>query len=192
MGKCGIEDWNDTIDILSKAKRKDHTASSKTKGGRARAHARASNHGNGQYSSEAGASAAAMKHGDEEGLIATSGANAQVGYGGASAGANVGVEYYKMENNSGRVDVLNAGVGGGLGIGPAGAKAKVEAGVDLVKSTAKFGGGKELSANIGLNANTGFEAGAGAVSASVGGFGGSIGRTIGISTPFGGVSFKLW
>ena len=79
-----------------------------------------------------------------------------------------------MENNSGRVDVLNAGVGGGLGIGPAGAKAKVEAGVDLVKSTAKFGGGKELSANIGLNASTGFETGAGAVNASVGGFGGSI------------------
>ena len=95
--KCGIEDWNETIDILSKAKRNDHTASSKTKDGRARAHARASNHGNGQYSSEAGASAAAIKDGDKEGLIATSGANAQVGYGGASAGANAGVEFQNGE-----------------------------------------------------------------------------------------------
>ena len=42
--------------------------------GRARAHARASNHGNGQYSSEAGASAAALKDGNKEGLIAESGA----------------------------------------------------------------------------------------------------------------------
>ena len=190
--KCGIEDWNETIDILTKSKRTDHEASSKTEDGRARAHARASNHGNGQYSSEAAASAAALKRGNKEALIAESAASAQVGYGGASADANAGVGYFKMEDEQGRLDLLNAGVGGGVGIGPAGAKAKVEAGVDLVKSTAKFQGGQELSANVGLNVDTGFEAGAGGVSASVAGFGGSIGRTIGVSTPFGGISFKLW
>ena len=42
-----------------------------------------SNHGNGQYSSEAGASAAAFKNGNNEALIAESGASAQVGYAGA-------------------------------------------------------------------------------------------------------------
>merc|ERR1712156_618329 len=115
-----------------------------------------------------------------------SGAKAQVGYGGASADAKAGVGYFKMEDRDGRLDVLNGGVGGGVGIGPAGVKAKAEAGVDLVKSTAKFKGGQELSANIGLNANTGFEAGAGGVSASVAGFGGSIGRKIGVQTPIGG------
>ena len=62
----------------------------------------------------------------------------------------------------------------------------------MVKSTAKLKGGQELSANIGLNVDTGFEAGAGGISASVAGFGGSIGRTIGVNTPFGGFSFKLW
>ena len=118
--KCGIEDWNEAIDTLSKSNRRDHEASSKTRDGRARAHARASNHGNGQYSSEAGASAAAIKDGNKEALIAESGASAQVGYGGASADANAGVGYFKMEDNDGRLDVLNAGVGGGVGIGPAG------------------------------------------------------------------------
>ena len=189
---CGIEDWNETIDKLGNAKRTDHEASSKTRDGRARAHARASNHGNGQYSSEAGASACALKEGKKEALIAESGARAQVGYGGASADANAGVEYFKMEDDQGRLDLLKAGVGGGLGIGPAGAKAKVEAGIDLVESTAKFKNGQELKANLGLNVDTGFEAGAGSVSASVAGFGGSLGRTIGVSTPIGGFSFKLW
>ena len=118
--KCGIEDWNEAIDTLSKSNRRDHEASSKTKDGRARAHARASNHGNGQYSSEAGASAAAIKDGNKEALITESGASAQVGYAGASADANAGVGYFKMEDNDGRLDVLNAGVGGGVGIGPAG------------------------------------------------------------------------
>ena len=72
--KSGIEDWNETIDKFSKSKRRDHEASSRTRDGRARSHARASNHGNGQYSSEAGASAAALKDGNKEGLIAESGA----------------------------------------------------------------------------------------------------------------------
>ena len=72
--KCGIEDWNETIDMFSDSKRRDHEASSRTRDGRARAHARASNHGNGQYSSEAEASAAALKDGNKEGFIAESGA----------------------------------------------------------------------------------------------------------------------
>ena len=97
-----------------------------------------------------------------------------------------------MEDSGGRVDVLSAGVGGGIGAGLGGVKARADVGVDLVKATAKTKTGQELSANLGLNANTGVDIGAGSVGASVVGFGGSIGRTIGISTPFGGVSFKLW
>ena len=49
-----------------------------------------------------------------------------------------------------------------------------------------------MSANLGLNVDTGFEAGSDGVRASVAGFGGSIGRRVGISTPIGGFSFKLW
>ena len=51
---------------------------------------------------------------------------------------------------------------------------------------------QEFNANLGLNADTGFEVGVDGVDVSVAGFGGSIGRRVGINTPIGGFSFKLW
>ena len=41
------------------------------------------------------------------------------------------------------------------GIGAGGLKLKSDLGVDLVKETVKFGGGKEFACSAGLNANTG-------------------------------------
>ena len=83
-------------------------------------------------------------------------------------------------------------MGGGLGIGAGGAKAKLEAGVDVVDVNVKFSENQGMDANLGLNADTGFEAGVDGVSASVLGLGFSLGRNTGINTPFGGISFKLW
>ena len=64
--------------------------------------------------------------------------------------------------------------------------------VDLVKCKASTVFGQEVSANVGLNVDTGVDIRPDTVAASVAGFGGSIGRTIGVSTPLGGIKFKLW
>ena len=68
----------------------------------------------------------------------------------------------------------------------------MKAGVDLVDSKVTFGKGQELKSNLGLNVDTGFEAGVGSVSGSVAGVGATLGRTVGIKTPIGGFSLKLW
>ena len=73
-----------------------------------------------------------------------------------------------------------------------GFKAGVDAGIDLVSTEAKLPTGQEFRTNLGLNVDTGAEVRDGAVSASFAGVGGTIGRTIGIKTPIGGFSFKLW
>ena len=62
--------------------------------------------------------------------------------------------------------------------------------MDLVKC--KVGTVFGLEANVGLNVDTGVEVRPDTVAASVAGFGGSMGRTIGVSTPLGGIKFKLW
>lgn len=90
--RSGIEDWNDTLNgWIAPNERTDHIAASKTKDGRARAHAIATDHGS-YVSSEAGASAAALKDGNHEGLIADSHASAQFGLAGAAASAEAGVQ----------------------------------------------------------------------------------------------------
>ena len=81
--KCAIKDWNETYDILTDTDPIEAKASCRTKGGKARAHAKARNYRNGHFSSEAGASAAALKDGDLEALRAEAGAGAEVGPGGA-------------------------------------------------------------------------------------------------------------
>merc|ERR1712226_1070579 len=85
-----------------------------------------------------------------------------------------------------------ASVEGGVGFGIEGAKTKVSARADLADATAKFGKGQEINAKLGVNVDTGFEAEADTVAASVAGFGASIGRTIGVKTPVGELNFKLW
>ena len=60
--------------------------------------------------------------------------------GGAIAEANADATYYSYGNDDeARIDVLKGNVGGGVGIGAGGAKAKVEAGVDLVGTNVKIG-----------------------------------------------------
>ena len=64
--------------------------------------------------------------------------------GGAIAEAGYDATCYSYGNdNEGRVDVVKGNLGGGVGIGAGGVKAKAEAGVDLVNSTAKIGKNQE-------------------------------------------------
>ena len=90
------------------------------------------------------------------------------------------------------MEIVKNYAGAGLGIGLGGVKAKVEAGIDVVNSKTKLSKNQEINWNLGVNVDTGFEAGVDGVTASVGGFGFKLGRNTGISTPFGGISVKLF
>ena len=187
-----IEDVNDGYDKISKSTRKDCVRSSETSDGRARAHVKTQDTGNGHFGAEAGASAALIKDGFGEGGIAKCEAKTDLGCGGVSASANAGLECFKTEGEIGRLDIMNTSLGGELGFGSC-IKAKAGANVEVVKGTAKFGGGKELSANVGLNTTTGFEFGSEGIGLSFMGVGGTIGiRKIAIQTPFAGGHFKFW
>jgi len=154
--------------------------------------ARAKDHKNGHYTSEAYAGLVGKKDGADTWGRSEASADAEFGVGGAIAEAGVSGTIYARNDPDGVVEVGKAELGGGLGAGPGGVKAKVDAGIDLVRSRTKIGENQELKANFGLNANTGGEIGVDGVSASFLGFGGSIGRETGIATPFGGFSLKLW
>ena len=190
---CGIKSVNEYQDKLVKpSNRSTKRSHAETQDGRARAGAQASDHGTGVVSAGAYAGAAAVKDGNWEALSARSSADAQFGLGGAIAEAGADARYLNYRDDSGSVDVLKGKVGGGLGAGAGGVKAKVSAGVDLVEAKAKLGKNQAVSANLGLNVDTGAEVGVDGVGVSVAGFGFSAGRNTGIKTPFGGFSFKLW
>ena len=53
--------------------------------------------------------------------------------------SNIKYENFVICDDGGSVDVLKGNVGGGVGIGAGGVKAKVEAGVDLVGANVKMG-----------------------------------------------------
>jgi len=153
---------------------------------------RATDHKNGHYSSEAYFGLVGIKDGDDSWGRSEASADAELGVGGAIAEAGVSGTIFAKSNQDGVVEVGKAELGGGLGAGPGGVKAKVDAGVDLVRARGKIGENQEIKANLGLNANTGGEVGVDGVSATFLGWGGSIGRETGIATPFGGLSLKLW
>ena len=190
---CGIKTVNELQDKLTGGRnKKTAKAEASTRDGRAWAGARATDHNSGVYSAGASAGAAALKDDNAELLKATAKADAQFGLGGAIAEAGADATYLSLSDDKASLDVLKGNVGGGVGIGAGGAKAKLEAGVDLVSTEVKLGGKQSMSANLGLNADTGGEIGVNGVSASVLGLGASIGRNTGIHTPFGSITFKLW
>ena len=188
---CGIKTVNELHDKFISGNKKTAEAKARTRDGRAWAGARAADHDNGAFSAEASAGATARKDGNAELLKATASADAQIGLGGAIAEAGADATYLSHSDDKASLDVLKSNVGGGVGIGAGGAKAKLEAGVDLVSTKAKLGDRQSVNANLGLNANTGGEIGVDGVSATVLGVGASIGRNTGIHTPFGSINFKL-
>lgn len=190
---CGIKTVNEFHDkFIRNGNKKTAKAEARTRDGRAWAGARATDHNNGAFSAGASAGAAALKDDNAELLKATASADAQFGLGGAIAEAGADATYLSLSDDKASLDVLKGNVGGGVGIGAGGAKAKLDVGVDLVSSEVKLGDKQSVSANLGLNANTGAEIGVNGVSASFLGLGASIGRNTGIHTPFGSISFKLW
>ena len=66
------------------------------------------------------------------------------------------------------------------------------ANADLAKSSTPLYGDAEINANIGLDLGSRVGVMEESVQVKGLGFGGSIGRTVGISTPIAGVSYKLF
>ena len=192
---CGIRSVNEYHDRLINKDVKEKTAEAYVETGdksKAWAGAKATDHKNGHFSCDAEAGAAALKQNKHTAYRARADASAEFGLGGAIAEGNADATAYSYADGVKQVDVAKGRVGGGLGLGAGGAKAKLEAGVDVVDVNVKFSKNRAMDANLGLNADTGFEAGVDGVSASVAGLGFILGRNTGISTPLGRISFKLW
>ena len=68
----------------------------------------------------------------------------------------------------------------------------MEGGLNVVDANFKFSENQGVDVNIGVKADSGFEAGVDGVSAEVLGVGVSLGRKTGISTPIGELNVKLW
>ena len=190
---CGIRSMNEYHDrLINKDVKKAEAYVETGDESKAWAGASATDHENGHFSCDARAGAAALEKDNHTAGRARADASAEFGLGGVIAEANADATAYSYGDDSGQIDVGKGRVGGGVGLGAGGAKAKVEAGVDVVDLKVKFSKNRGMDANLGLNADTGFEAGVDGVSASALGFGFSLGRNSGISTPLGRISFKLW
>jgi len=148
--------------------------------------------GGNTYRSKVRESASFDRHGNWEFLNARAGADSQSGFGGTLGQAKAETSYATYRDRTGCVDIMKGSVEGGFGAGAGGVKAKVKANVDLVDTTVKVGDRQSLNASLGLNADTGFEAGCDGVNVSVAGIGFSLGRNTGIQTPFGKIGFKAW
>ena len=193
---CGIRSVNEYQDkLINKDGKEEETAEAYVEAGdksKAWAGAKATDHKSGHFSADAEAGAALLVQDNHTVHRARADAGAEVGVGGAIAEANADATVYSYQDDVAQIDVAKGHVGGGVGIGPGGAKAKVEAGIDVVDLNLKFSENQGVDASLGLNVDTGFEAGVDGVSASVAGLGVSLGRKTGISTPIGELNVKLW
>jgi len=154
--------------------------------------AKATDCGTGVYKAEAKAGTVGYKKGKNEVDKLQCGANAEFGLGGAIAEADASHTTYSHTHKQGSIDVGKSSADAGVGIGAGGYKAKATAGYDFVDTNTNLGGNVSMKANVGVNCDTGVEGGTDGVSASFLGFGGSVGRNTGISTPFGSLKFKLF
>ncbi len=111
--------------------------------------------------------------------------------GGAIAEAGVNGAAYRNQTKKGSISFGEASVGGGVGLGLGGAKAKVDAKIDAVHTRVKLDDDVTMDARVGLNVSTGAELGPAGASVSFLGFGVSVGRKTGISFPFGEFSFNF-
>ncbi|CAB4435240.1 unnamed protein product [Rhizophagus irregularis] len=106
---------------------------------------------------------------------------------GASAEAKYNSSVYRYCGDVGDLKLLNAGLGAKAAANTIdGLKAKVEARYDLVDYEA--GGFKS---KFGVSADTGGSIGSNGVEAKVAGIGFKLGKEIGVSLPFGEISFDL-
>ncbi|CAI2173563.1 601_t:CDS:2 [Funneliformis geosporum] len=108
-----------------------------------------------------------------------------VGFGGAIASGEASGSVYRevAGNNSVEVRFLSGSIGGEIGAGSGGTTVGYSANADLARVRAGA-----LHTNIGLDGGSNFTAGPGGIETKVAGFGFSVGKKMGLSTPFGGVS----
>lgn len=102
----------------------------------------------------------------------------------ASAGGDLSAFRYK--DHLGDLKLFSYSASAEAGIGENGASAKYKLGVDI--ANVKAGG---VKANFGIDGGSEASIGEGSVKAKVAGLGFSVGKEIGVSTPFGGVSINL-
>ena len=98
---------------------------------------------------------------------------------------------FRNQSKENSVSLVEAEVGGEVGLGPGGVKAKVDAKIDAVHANIKIDDNVTMDARLGLSASTGIDVGTAGVSLSFLGFGVSVGSRTGISTPFGEISFNF-
>lgn len=102
------------------------------------------------------------------------------------AGAGADYSAFRYKDHLGDLKIGSYSVSAEAGIGENGASAKYKLGVDVVN--VKAGGTK---VNIGIDADSEASIGEGSIKLKAGGVGFSVGKEIGVSTPFGGISINL-
>ena len=115
-----------------------------------------------------------------------SSAGASLGAGGGLMSGQISGSYLKKVENNGDISFLSGSVGDELGAGVGGITAKWSAEANLYKVNARG-----IQASVGLSTGSGFCAGVGGVEAEVAGFGLSVGKKMGIKTPFANISVDL-
>ena len=116
----------------------------------------------------------------------TTSAGGNAGIGGLIASGGADYSTLRIGDDNSEMKFLSGSVGGEIGIGPGGFVAGYSLSADV--ASVRAGG---FQANVGYDAGSGVSFGAGGVEAKVAGLGISIGKKMGISTPFGGVSIDL-
>jgi len=106
--------------------------------------------------------------------------------GGGLAGFKADYSIGRYSDENGDLRLGNTSAGAEIGAGAGGVVAKTELGVDLANMRAHG-----VQARVGVNVDTGFSAGPGGAEAKLGGFGVSVGKKTGISTPLGELSVDL-
>ncbi|RHZ36419.1 hypothetical protein [endosymbiont GvMRE of Glomus versiforme] len=120
----------------------------------------------------------------------TTSAGSRFGAGGIIADAKYDGSVYKYEEADGsNIRIANGSLGAEAGAGSGGVTAKARAGVDLINASKEIDGGR-VNARVGINADTGGSVGPGGVEAKFLGFGVSVGKKTGLSSPFGEVSVE--
>jgi len=110
-----------------------------------------------------------------------------VGMGGAIASGEVGYSALRIsEDGFADVRAGNVSLGGEIGMGAGGVVAKVELGADVANIKIKG-----VQARVGINLDTGGSVGPGGIEAKAAGFGLSVGKKTGISTPLGEASIDF-
>ncbi|CAG8719441.1 14125_t:CDS:2 [Racocetra persica] len=112
---------------------------------------------------------------------------ASAGVGGAIVGGSASGSLVKYGDEDINVGFGGISLGGEAGIGLGGATLGYSANLDVANLHTKQG----IRANVGIDGGSNFTAGSGGVEVKAVGFGLSVGKKMGISTPLGGISIDF-